>query len=187
MDSFWIIIGLIVLIAMMLFNIIKALNGPKLVACIGNGILLALFAGIMILSKAEEARINDLSVNNNILSGGFFKSIRYTGESGGYSLFHESNFMTGLEYAVPKSCCDIPVAAKFTGNVYIVYTGDIVLYKNMVTIGSKSYNLLDSVVEVIPDTSTIRIIVLIFTLIAAAVLNIVLFIIVLVQIKKDKQ
>jgi len=187
MDPFWLIIGLIVLIATVLFNIIKAKGGAKLVTRIGNSILLALFAGIMILSKAEEARINDLSVNNNILSGGFFKSIRYTGESGGYSLFHESNFMTGEEFAIPKSCCDIPVAAKFTGNVYLIYTGDIVLYKNMVTIDSKSYNLLDSVVEVLPDTTNIRIIAFILALITAAGLNIVIFIIVLVQIKKEKQ
>ena len=57
----------------------------------------------------------------------------------------------------------------------------------MVTIDSKSYNLLDSVVEVLPDTTNIRIIAFILALITAAGLNIVIFIIVLVQIKKEKQ
>ena len=56
---------------------------------------LALFAGIMILSKIEEARINDLSVNYNYIGGGLFRTIYYIGESDGYSLFHESKFITG--------------------------------------------------------------------------------------------
>ncbi len=187
MDQFWLMIGFIILLAVMLFNIIKATAGAKFVTGIGNAVLLSLFAGIMVLSNAEEARINDLSVNYNIIGGGFFRSVRYTGESGDYSLFHESNFMTREDFAVPKSSCEVPAQAKLTGNVYIVYTGDIVLYKNMVTVGSESYNLLDSVVEVIPDTSNIRLIVLILTFVAAVGLNIVMFIIVLVQIKKDKK
>ena len=186
MDPFWLMIGLIVLIAMMLFNVIKAKSRAKLVARIGNGILLVLFAGIMILSKTEEARINDLSVNYNSIGGGLFRSVRYTGESDSFSLFHESNFMTGEDFAVPKSCCDVPVTAKLTGNVYIFYTGDIVLHQNMVTVSSESYYLLDSVVEVLPDTTNIRIIVSILALITAAGLNLVIFIIVFVQIKKDK-
>ncbi len=124
-------------------------------------------------------------IDGKSLLGG---SISYKGETDDFYLFYESAFLSsGTDIAVPKKSVYLPATAKLFDNllIYRKKGTEPISYSKTISIDSREYCLYDNAVKIRPDLTWELVIIGFFDLLILYAFNAVIFVIVLVQRKKE--
>lgn len=124
-------------------------------------------------------------INGSSLFGG----ISYKGETDDFYLLYERAFLSsGTDIAVPKEAVYLPATAKLSDNllIYSKKGTEPISYSKTISIDSREYCLYDSAVKIRPDLTWDLIVIGFFDLLILYSFNAVIFVIVLVQRKKEE-
>lgn len=182
-----IIIGLLV-ISFSVFNIYTAIKRKKKILAVLNGAFYAVIALVLIFDNIGNAILAEDSENYSIYHGGILSSVRYDRTEGDYYIIKRSGILTCDEIAVPVKSADISSFSEIYKPVMIYCKKDTDLFdpKITVNISSKEYRLSNTVVEIKPDFSDMILSVGLVDLLVLTIFNVVLFIVNIVSLNKDK-
>ncbi len=169
-------------------DIVKSEGKTRKVFIIVDIILIGIFAGFMICCHIYVTNIDRDREKYEINGSSLFGGISYKGETDDFYLLYERAFLSsGTDIAVPKEAVYLPATAKLSDNllIYSKKGTEPISYSKTISIDSKEYCLCDSAVKIRPDLTWELVIIGFFDLLILYSFNALIFVIVLVQRKKE--
>ncbi len=122
--EFWLYFIPILFIIAVIFNCFFAVGMNRKVVLIGNGVMIAVLAGVFVFSWAdgEMMRRETNGLSDTVLV--------YEREENGFHIFRETYFIffgTPQYIAVPSANCELPVGVTEGSRVIVFYEGDELL------------------------------------------------------------
>ena len=179
------LLGLLVIL-ISIFNIFIAIKRKAKKLAILNGAFYVVTVLVFILENVNNAIITNDSENYSIYHGGILGSVKYERTEGDYHIIKRTGILIDDEIAVPVKSTDISFFSKIYKPVQIYCNKDTELYGSEITISSKRYKLCDTVVKIKPDFSDLILSVGFIDLLGLIIFNMVLFIINIVGLNKEK-
>ena len=179
------LLGLLVIL-ISIFNIFIAIKRKTKKLAILNGTFYVVIVLVLILENVNNAIITNDSENYSIYHGGILGSVKYERTEGDYHIIKRTGILIDDEIAVPVKSTDISFFSKIYKPVQIYCNKDTALYGSEITISSKRYILCDTVVNIKPDFTDLILSVGFIDLLGLIIFNLVLFIINIVDLNKEK-
>ena len=176
------------IIGSIIYNCINARGRNKTAVLITNGVLLLFIIGVPVFSYADGRMIERRSGDGHTAGDALFYTIRYENTTDGYHIFHSDRFIAeSIDFAVPEKSFPLPpFLSKSYPWVIISFDSDTDRYCSgrEISVGGQKYLLGDRVTGIYTNYFDAQIIILLFSMPALLLFNIVEFIVIVAMKKK---